>query len=63
MGRFWPFTWKTSSVSKEEVNKWGFCELQIMPIVVFVIMIQGIFPSWALVPTHHVIANSFLFIC
>ena len=23
--RFWPFTWKTSSVGKDKVNKWEFC--------------------------------------
>ena len=23
-GRFWPFTWKTSSVRKDKVNKWEF---------------------------------------
>ena len=44
-GRFWPFTWKTSSVGKDKVNKWEFCKLKITTIVVFVIMIQRIFPS------------------
>ena len=44
-GRFWPFTWKTSSVSKDRVNKWEFCKLKITTIVVFVNMIQRIFPS------------------
>ena len=39
--RFWPFTWKTSSVGK--FNKWEFCKLKITTIVVFVIMIQRIF--------------------
>ena len=43
--RFWPFTWKTSSVGKDKVNKWEFCKLKITTIVVFVIMIQRIFPS------------------
>ena len=42
---FWPFTWKTSSVGKDKVNKWEFCKLKITTIVVFVIMIQRIFPS------------------
>ena len=36
------------SVSKDKVNIWEFCKLKITPIVVFVIMIQPIFPSWAL---------------
>ena len=44
-GRFWPFTWKTSSVGKDKVNKWEFYKLKITTIVVFVIMIQRIFPS------------------
>ena len=43
--RFWPFTWKTSSVGKDKVNKWEFCKLKITTIFVFVIMIQRIFPS------------------
>ena len=38
--RFWPFTWKTSSVGKDEVIKWEFCKLKITTIVVFVIRIQ-----------------------
>ena len=37
--------WKTSSVGKDKVNKWEFCKLKITIIVVFVIMIQRIFPS------------------
>ena len=45
ISRFWPFTWKTSSVGKDKVNKWEFCKLKITTIVVFVIMIQRIFPS------------------
>ena len=40
--RFWPFTWKTSSVGKDKVNKWEFGKLRITTIVVFVIMIQRI---------------------
>ena len=44
-GRFWPFTWKTSSVGKDKDNKWEFCKSKITTIVVFVIMIQRIFPS------------------
>ena len=47
-GQFWPFT--CISVVKDKVNKWEFRKLKITPIVVFVIMIQPIFPSWALVP-------------
>ena len=42
-GRFWPFTWKTSSVGKDKVNKWEFCKLKITTIVVFIIMSQRIF--------------------
>ena len=42
---FWPFTCKTSTVDKNKVNKWEFCELKITNIVVFVIMIWCIFPS------------------
>ena len=44
-GRFWPFTWKTSSVGKDKVNKWEFCKFKITTIVGFVIMIQPIFLS------------------
>ena len=44
-GRFWPFTWKTSSVSRDKVNWWEFCRLKITTIVVCVIMTQRIFPS------------------
>ena len=44
-GRFWPFTWKTSSVGKDKVNEWEFCKLKITTIVVLVIMIQRIFPT------------------
>ena len=44
-GPFRPFTWKTSSVGKDKVNKWEFSKLKITTIVVFVIMIQRIFPS------------------
>ena len=36
------FTWKTSSIGKDN---WEFCKLKIRTIVVFVIMIQRIFPS------------------
>ena len=54
-GRFWPFTWKTSSVGKDKVNKWEFCKLKITTIVVFVIVIQRIFPSSELVLTHFTI--------
>ena len=42
-GRFLPFTWKTSSVDKDKVNKWEFCKLKITTIVVFIIMSQRIF--------------------
>ena len=45
IGQFWPFTWKTSSVGKDRVNKWEFCKLKIMTVVIFVITIQCIFPS------------------
>ena len=44
-GPFLPFTWKTSSVSKDKVNEWEFCKLKITTIIVFIIMIQRIFPS------------------
>ena len=27
--RFWPFTWKTSSVGDDKVYKWKFCKLKI----------------------------------
>ena len=60
--RFWPFIWKTSSVGKDKVNKWEFCWLEITPIVLFVIMIQPIFPSWALAPTYGTIVDSSIFI-
>ena len=43
ISRFWLFTWKTSSVGKDNVSKWEFCKLKITTIVVFVIMIQRIF--------------------
>ena len=33
-GRFWPFTWKTSFVGKDKVNRWEFCKLKITTIVV-----------------------------
>ena len=36
-GRFWPLTWKTSSVGKDKVHKWEFYKLKITTIVVFVI--------------------------
>ena len=45
-----PFTWKTSSVCKDKVNKWEFFKLKITTIVVFVI--QPIFPSKESAPTH-----------
>ena len=48
----WPFTKKISSVGKDEIDEWEFCKLKITPIIVFVIMTQRIFPSWALEPTH-----------
>ena len=54
-GWFWPFTLKTSCVGKDKVNKWEFYKLKIMTIVGFVIMIQHIFPSWELAPTHSMI--------
>ena len=43
--RFWPFTWETSSVGKDKFNKWEVCKLKITTIVIFLIMIQRIFPS------------------
>ena len=43
-GRFWPFTWKTSFVGKDKVTKWEFCKWKITTTVVFLIMIQRIFP-------------------
>ena len=54
-GRFWPFTWKTSSVGKDKVNNWEFCTLKITTIFVLVIVIQRIFPSSELVLTHFTI--------
>ena len=44
-GPFLPFTWETSSVGKDKVNEWEFCKLKITTIIVFIIMIQRIFPS------------------
>ena len=54
-GQFWPFTWKTSPVGKGKVNKWEICKLKMTTIVVYVIVIQRIFPSWELAPTHSTI--------
>ena len=34
-GRFWPCTWKISSVGKDQANDWEFCLLKITPIVCF----------------------------
>ena len=34
-GRFWPCTWKISSVGEDQVNNWEFCILKITPIVCF----------------------------
>ena len=53
--RFWPSTWKASSVGKDKVNKWEFCKLKITTIEVFVIMMQRIFSSWEFAPTHSTI--------
>ena len=44
-GPFLPFTWETSFVGKDKVNEWEFCKLKITTIIVFIIMIQRIFPS------------------
>ena len=33
--RFWPCTRHISSVGKDQVNNWEFCELKITPIVCF----------------------------
>ena len=41
-GRFWPFTWKTSSVVRTKSINENFFWLEITPIVLFVIMIQPI---------------------
>ena len=38
--------------SKDEVDEWDFFKLKITSIIVFVIMIKHLFPSWALSPTH-----------
>ena len=40
----WPILAVYFSVEKEKVNKWEFCKLKITNIVVFVIVIQRIFP-------------------
>ena len=48
------------SVSKK-FKKWEFCKFKIPPIVVFVIMIQSIFPSWALAPTHCTIVDASIY--
>ena len=48
--------------SVRSVIKWEFCKLKIMSIVVFVIMIQRIFPSRTLAQTHCTIVNSIIFI-
>ena len=65
--RFWLCTWKISSVGKDKVNNWEFCKLKIMAIVVFV-MIQRVFLSWTLAPTHLFtiffgVGDPFIFIC
>ena len=58
----WPFTWKISSVGKDKVNEWEFCELKITPIAVFVIMIQRIFPSFFLCDVYSgIVISLFLF--
>ena len=58
----WPFTWKISSVGKDKVNEWEFCELKITPIAVFVIMIQRIFPSFFLCDFYSgIVISLFLF--
>ena len=45
--------WPSSSfVDEDEVDEWEFFKLKITSIIVFVIMIQRIFPFWALAPTH-----------
>ena len=49
------FNQKTSSVGKDKVNKLEFCKLKITTIVVFVVVIQRIFSSWELAPTHSTI--------
>ena len=36
---------ETSSVGKDKFNKWEVCKLKITTIVIFLIMIQRIFPS------------------
>ena len=53
---------ETSSVGKDKFNKWEVCKLKITTIVVFVIMIQRIFPSKELAPMHSTIVDSFIFI-
>ena len=45
--RFWPCTWKISSVGKDQVHIREFCVMKVPPIIVSV-AIQRIFSSWAL---------------
>ena len=63
-GRFWLFTWKTSSVSKDKVNNWEFCKLKITTIVVFIIMSQRVFSvgANALYDCYSGIVDSYIFI-
>ena len=49
--RFWPFTWKISSVGKDLDNKWEFSVLKLHPMFVFEVF-RHIFSSWALAPTQ-----------
>ena len=32
-GRFWPWTWKISSVAKDKVGNWEFCVLKLGPLL------------------------------
>ena len=42
-GRFWPYTWKISSVGRDQFNNWQFCILKITPIVYFCIVSMHFF--------------------
>ena len=61
-------TWKISSVGKDKVDEREYCALKVTSIIVFVIMIQRIFPFWAfsvnpLCDFYWGIVDFFIFIC
>ena len=52
-GRFWPCTWKTFFVGKDQFNNWQFCILKIRLIVFFCRDSMHVFILSA--PTHYLI--------